>query len=121
MQDYQRLDVWKRAHQHALHVRRATERFPKIGYASLKSQVTSAAESIPFNIVEGCGAESRKELARFLTISIKSSSELQYQLFLTRGYGVLDADSWEKLTDETIEIRRMLCGLRKKVLGPPDK
>jgi four helix bundle protein len=39
-----------------------------------------AAESIPFNIVEGCGAHTRKDFARFLDISIKSSLELEAQL-----------------------------------------
>jgi four helix bundle protein len=49
-----------------------------------------AAESIVFNIVEGCGARSRKEFARFLDVSIKSCSELEAELELAKDYGVLD-------------------------------
>ena len=86
---------------------------PRTGYASLKSQMTRAAESITFNIVEGCGSSSQKELARFLDISIKPASELDYQLVLARDYGVLPE---ETLSEETIDIRRMLCGLGAKVL-----
>jgi four helix bundle protein len=78
--------------------------------------MTSAAESVAFNIVEGCGAASRKEFARFLDISIKSTSELEYQLQLAKDYGVLPSHAWQSLTAETIEIRRMLCGLRRAVL-----
>ena len=79
--------------------------------------MTTAAESVPFNIVEGCGAESQKEFARFLEISIKSSSELEYQLQLAKDYGVLPDGEWSKLTRSTVDVRRMLCGLRRKVLG----
>jgi len=75
--------------------------------------MTRAAESITFNIVEGCGSSSQKELARFLDISIKPASELDYQLVLARDYGVLPE---ETLSEETIDIRRMLCGLGAKVL-----
>ncbi len=78
--------------------------------------MTRAAESIAFNIVEGCGSSSQKELARFLEISIKSASELDYQLMLARDYGVLIESTWKALSGETIDIRRMLCGLRAKVL-----
>lgn len=117
MQDYRRLRVWRKAHAHVLTVRKATQRFPRTGYSSLKSQVTRAVESIAFNIVEGCGSSGAKELARYLDISIKSSSELEYQLSLAKDYEVLDEAEWETLNAETIDIRRMLCGLRAKVLG----
>ena len=82
-----------------------------------------AAESIAFNIVEGCGSASQKELARFLDISIKSASELEYQLVLARDYGVLGESAWKALGEGTIDIRRMLCGLRAKVLesGQPER
>jgi four helix bundle protein len=116
MQDYRRLRVWRNAHALVLNVRRATHRFPRTGYASLKSQVTRAAESVPFNIVEGCGSHSQKDFARFLEVSIKSTSELEYQLLLAKDYGVLAPDKWKTLTEETIETRRMLCGLRARVI-----
>jgi four helix bundle protein len=54
-------------------------------------------------------------------MSIKSTKELEYQLFLSRDYGVLPRKDWKSLTVETIEIRRMLCGLRRKVLGDDDQ
>lgn len=117
MQDYRNLRVWKKAHGLALSVRRATSRFPKTGYASLKSQMTTAAGSVACNIVEGCGAASQKELARFLDISIKSTLELEYQLQLAMDYGVLKQIEGGSLTCETVDVRRMRCGLRAKVLS----
>jgi four helix bundle protein len=117
MQDYRKLRVWGAAHALAIGVRQATNGFPRTGYASLRSQVTTAAESIAFNIVEGCGAAGQAEFARFLDISRKSSMELEYQLRLARDYGILPRAAWESLSENTIDVRRMICGLRKKVLA----
>ena len=117
MQDYRRLRVHANAHALAIKVRAATRTFPRTGYASLKSQITTAAESIAFNIVEGCGASSQREFARFLEIAFKSANELEYQLSLARDYGVLRQRAWERLVEEAIDVRRMLFGLRSKVLA----
>ncbi|MGI8618413.1 MAG: four helix bundle protein [Gemmatimonadaceae bacterium] len=119
MQDYRKLNVWARAHAHCIGVRRATRAYPRSGYAALYSQTTRAAESILFNIIEGCGTRTPKDFARFLDTSIKSSKELEGQLELAKDYGVLGRREWNALTLETVEIRRMLCGLRAKVLRKP--
>ena len=84
---------------------------------SLRTQISNAAESIPFNIVEGCGSSTQKELARFLDISIKSTSELEYQLRLAADYKIIGPTHAQALSAETIEVRKMLFGLRSKVLG----
>lgn len=86
--------------------------------------MTSAAESVVLNIVEGCGARSPKDFARFLDHSIKSSSELESQLELAKDYDVLPASAYRTLAAEVVEIRRMTCVFRSKVLRgrkpPPD-
>jgi four helix bundle protein len=116
MQDFRRLRVWERAHRFALDVRKVTHSFPRTGYADLKSQLVSAAESIATNIVEGSAASTRKEFARFLEISIKSASEVEYQLQLAVDNAVLLPSKWKELSDEVVEIRKMLIGLRRAVL-----
>ena len=117
MQDYRKLNVWHEAHAHALDVRKATNGFPRTGFSSLKSQLTTSAESIPFNIVEGCGASTQKELARYLDISIKSSCETEYQIKLACDYGLITSEEWKPLTDHTVVIRKMLCKLRARVVA----
>jgi four helix bundle protein len=119
MQDHRKLDVWARAHVHCIAVRRATRGFPRTGYAALQSQTTKAAESVLFNIIEGCGTRTAKDFAKFLDSSIKSSKELEGQLEIARDYGVLKPRQWQALATETVEIRRMTCGLRAKVLRKP--
>lgn len=78
--------------------------------------MTRAAESVPTNIVEGAFCSTQKEFARFLDISIKSTGELEYQLQLARDYGALQDRTWESLTDDAVEVRRMLVGLRQRIL-----
>jgi four helix bundle protein len=117
VQDYRKLLVWQKAHSLALGVRQITSAFPRTGYGALKDQITRSAESIPFNIAEGCGARSPKEFARYLDISIKSTIELDAQLLLARDYDILESGKWERLFELEVEVRRMLCGLRSKVLG----
>ena len=120
MQDFRNLAVWRRAHALALAIRRVTKGFPKSGYTSQRSQMLRAAESIPTNIVEGCFAASQKDFARFLEVSIKSAGEVEYELQLAYDCGILRYGNWKSLTAETVEVRRMAIGLRKKVLGLPD-
>ena len=117
MQDFRQLLVWKRAHAFALNVRRVVQAMPRTGYTDLKSQMTRSAQSIVDNIVEGCGAASRLEFARYVDISIKSTSEVDYQLELARDLGVMSHDVWKPLAKEVIELRKMLSALRRSVLA----
>lgn len=120
MQPFRNLQVWRRAHAHALNVRRTANTFPRRGYSDLKAQIVKSAESVPFNIVEGCGADTQREFARFLGISIKSTMELEGELQMARDNGIMTHSQWRALTAETIAIRRMLCALRKRVLDKVD-
>jgi len=66
--------------------------------------------------VEGCGASSAKEFARFLEISIKSGAETEYHLKSGCDRRAISYDDWQRLSVETIEIRKMTYVYRKKVL-----
>ena len=79
--------------------------------------MTRAADSIATNIVEGCGAVTQKEFARFLDVAVKSSSELQYQLIVARDRQVMRSSDFDSLSADTVHVRRMLYSLRKKVLA----
>jgi four helix bundle protein len=114
MRDYKGLKVWQKAHALTLAINETCLRMPR-ERAALRSQMRRAAESISTNIVEGCSRRTQKELAAFLQISVGSSGELEYQLQLAHDYGVLTTLVWRKLHDQTIEVRRMLFGLMKKV------
>lgn len=123
VQDHRRLRVWRKAIALAVNVRRATTRYPPRGYGELKAQTVSSAESVVNTIVEGCGASSQRDFARFLEMSIRSNKELEGELELASFYEILPRKDWLALGGQTVDVRRMLIGLRKKVLqsnSPPD-
>jgi four helix bundle protein len=60
------------------------------------------------NIAEGCGRDSERDVARFLSIAAGSASEAEYQLLLAKDLGYLSADLQRHLDDQVNEVKRML-------------
>jgi four helix bundle protein len=116
VQDFKDIKAWQRAHALAIALHKGASHFSRKGHAHLRSQLTRAAEGISTNIAEGCGAATNKEFARFLDISIKSTNETEHHLLSARDLNLLSPDAWQKLTAETIEIRKMTYGYRKRVI-----
>ena len=117
MQDFKHIRAWQRAHALAIALHKAARGFSKQGYSNLRAQLTKAAESIGDTIVEGCGADTNKEFARFLDMSIKSANETEGHLLKARDFGLMSVDVWQKHSTETVEIRKMTFSYRKKVLA----
>ena len=77
MKDFRDLNVWKKGHQLALAVYRATAKFPKEEIYGLTSQIRRAVVSIPSNIAEGYGRQRRLEYIQFLQIAFASGAEVE--------------------------------------------
>jgi len=116
VRDYHRLEFWRRAHALAIAIHETARGMRGQEFAGLRSQLTRAADSIAATIVEGCGAESAREFARYLDMSIKSASETEYHLLSARDRRALTYERWRRLSDETVEIRRMIYAYRKRLL-----
>jgi len=116
MRDFKRLEIWRRAHALAIALYEVTADFARVGHGHLRSQLTRAADSIATNIAEGCGSESNREFARFLDISIKSAAETENHLISARDLKLMSQDDWLRYSTETIEVRRMTFGYRRRVL-----
>jgi four helix bundle protein len=117
VQDFKHLKCWQRAHALAIALHKVSRRFTRGGYGKLRAQLTSAADSIGDNIVEGCGAATRKDFARFLDNSIKSANETEGHLLKTRDLDLISLDEWQQYSAETIEVRKMIFGYRRKVIA----
>jgi four helix bundle protein len=113
MQDFRKLQVWRRGHELTLAMYRATATFPSSELYGLTSQIRRAAASIPANIAEGCGMASTAELGRFVQIAMGSASELEYHLMLAHDLEYLKNDRYGVLASELVELRRMLNRLLK--------
>ena len=115
MRDFRNLQVWEKAHILALDVYKATASFPKDEIYGLTSQIRRSSTSIPTNIAEGCGRNGDAELARFMTISMGSASEVEYQLLLAYDLGYLSQETYAELHEKVTEVKRMLAGFIQKL------
>jgi four helix bundle protein len=115
MQDYRKLNVWKKSHLLANYIYKATDSFPKAETFGLTSQIRRACVSIPANIAEGCGRGTQPELGRFLQIASGSAHELEYLLHLAGELGYLSPENGENLKAQINEVKRMLTVLTNKI------
>ena len=83
IQSYRDLRVWQEAMTLAEMCYRLTKIFPKEEVYGMTSQIRRAAASVPANIAEGYGRESRAEYIRFLRIAQGSLKEVETHLILS--------------------------------------
>jgi four helix bundle protein len=114
MDPYERLEAWRVAHQLALEVYSATDRWPKAERYELTAQVRRAALSVPANIAEGVTRYGPRERGHFLTISRASLAELSYFLRFARDRGVLDEQTWAQLDALKKQVGRLTWGLVRR-------
>ena len=94
-------------------VYRLIELFPKEEKFRLCDQLSRAVVSIPSNIAEGNGRESKSEYARFLGIARDSLYETETQLEIAHRLGYINDLS--QVFQLTSEIRRMLITIMSKL------
>ena len=115
MKDFRELKVWEKAHRLTLKIYHATKEFPQEERFGMTSQMRRTAASVPTNIAEGCGRDGDREFTRFLEIAFASASELEYLLLLSRDLEMLPSTQYEPLTSETVEVKKMLFSLIRKL------
>ena len=75
--DYRELEVWKMSMSLCEKIYELIRSFPADERFALCDQLRRAAVSIPSNIAEGNGRDSKTEYARFLSIASGSLFEVQ--------------------------------------------
>lgn len=114
MRDYKKLDVWKKAHELNMFIKKniATQ-FPKEERFELTSQLTRASLSIPLNIVEGCGRFTDKDFAHFLDNALGSANEIDYCCLCASELNYISEDDYLKVNQSINEVRAMLISFLK--------
>lgn len=113
MKTHKDLDVWKESMFLAERLYLATKRFPTEELYGLVSQMRRAAVSIPSNISEGAGRNTKKEFIQFLYVALGSAAELETQLILADRLGYPVAN--DGLLARVENIMKMLNGLIRKL------
>lgn len=121
MQDFRHIKAWQRAHALAIALHKRARTFTRAGFSRLRAQLTAAADSIGDTIMEGAGAATAKEFARFLDMAVKSANETEGHLLKARDLDLISPEESQAFTAEVIEIRKMTYSYRRTMLANDKK
>ena len=115
MKTHKDLRIWQESIELVTHVYKITASFPKEDMYGLTSQIRRSAVSVPSNIAEGAGRNSKKEFKHFLYISIGSLAELETQLIIAKNIGFLEEAIYEELNKTIPGLIKMTSAFIKKI------
>lgn len=113
IRSYRDLDVWRVSIELVELCYGVTESFPDTERFGLTSQMRRCSVSIPANIAEGFGRESRQDYILFLRIAQGSVKELETLAIIAQRVGLLGDDETQGVLDECDRIGRMLYALTR--------
>ncbi len=96
-------------------VYKLSKELPKDEKFGLISQIKRCSVSVPSNIAEGAGRNSKKEFLHFLSIAHGSLMELETQLQLLSRLGLVKEDIINPLLEICNEVRKMNYSLQKSL------
>ena len=112
---YRKLEVYHKALAWVLDVYKLAATFPLFEVHALGGQLRRASVSVTSNMAEGMSRSSAKEIAHFLEVSYGSLMEADSQLEIAHLLGYIDKCDWDNIGTKTMEIARMLSGLKNKI------
>ena len=115
IQSYRDLEVWRLGMQIGKECYFLTRSFPKEELYGFTSQIRRAAVSIPANIAEGYGRDSRGEYIQFLRIAQGSLKELETHLLLSADVQLTGRESIDHVMQLCEQTGRMLRSLIRKL------
>ena len=116
-QDYKDLVVWQKGIALAKLIYRLTQSFRSAEKFGLIAQMRRAAVSIPSNLAEGQARRTTGEFVQFISHAEGSVAELDTQLILSIESEVCEHARVAAAFELIGELRRMLNGLRRKLLA----
>jgi four helix bundle protein len=116
-ESYRDVVAWQKAMELVSEVYRVSDNFPRREMYGLARQVRDAAVSVPSNIAEGKGRQTKRDYVQFLYRARGSLLEAQTQLEVARNLQFLDADTFDRIFSQACEAGRVLNGLINNVNG----
>ena len=112
---YKDLIVWQKAMEMTTLLYKIIKKLPKEETYTLSDQMRRGAISIPSNIAEGFGRNSKKEYLQFLYIANGSVCELETQLTLCVNINYLSETETQPIMDLLSEIGKIIMTITKKL------
>lgn len=113
MHNFEKLKIWQKAMDVAVHVYEISTFLPNDEKFNLTHQIKKCAVSIPSNIAEGAGRNGEKEFVQFLGIANGSTFELITQLILTKRLNLISEDVIQPTINQLVEISNMNFSFQK--------
>ncbi|QSB28501.1 four helix bundle protein [Flavobacterium circumlabens] len=107
MHQFEKLKIWQKAMDIAVHVYEISSLLPNDEKFNLIHQIKKCAVSIPSNIAEGSGRNSDKEFMHFLGIANGSTFELITQLILAKRLKLVGEDLIQPTINQLVEVSNM--------------
>ena len=111
IQSYRDLKVWQMGIAIAKESYKLTKTFPREELFAITNQIRRAATSVPANIAEGYGRDSRGEYMQFLRYAQGSLKELETHFIISEEVGIIPkghANAVLQLCDEQGRMLRTL-------------
>ena len=109
------LKIWNKAMDIAEQTYMISAQFPPEEKYGLTSQIRRSAISVPSNIAEGAGRNSKGEFKQFLGIASGSSYELLTQLILSYRLNLIDKKLAQPVIEQVTEVQKMSYSLIKSL------
>lgn len=91
---FEKLTVWRKAHQFVIFIYKLTKQFPSEEKYSLTDQLKRCAVSVAANIAEGNIRVSKKEHIQFTYIAKASLEESKYYLLLAKDLSYISENEY---------------------------
>lgn len=105
--------VWQKSYDLTLEIYNLTTNFPLEERFALADQMKRAAVSVSSNIAEGFSRQSFKEKVQFYKMSQGSLTELQNQLLIAQGVGLITKECSQSAEAQSEIVLKLLYGLIK--------
>jgi len=115
MYNYKKLRFYERAEILSDVVHGLTKKFPKFEIYELGGQMRRAVDSIVFNIAEGGGKESVRDMVSYLRHALGSVNEVESQIKRIVSLGYIEEAEGLRIADEVGEIGKMINGFIRKL------
>ncbi|MEM9915964.1 MAG: four helix bundle protein [Planctomycetota bacterium] len=115
IRSYRDLEVWQLSIDLVEAVYALAKAFPEDEKYALISQIRRAVVSVPSNIAEGYGRNTRKEYLRHLSIANGSLREVETQLIIAGRLGYVTRNDAELAWSLLQSVGKLLTALRKSL------
>ena len=115
MQSYRELIIWQKGMQLVKSVYQIVRMFPKDELYGLSDQLRRAAVSIPSNIAEGYGRNSKKDFSHFLSIARGSVFEVETQIRIAVMLELITSEQAQEALNLSTECSKILTAMIGKL------